>query len=66
MSNQDQDRDRARAQLAKTNLIDQGVLSDVPIIQISKLLSHSLVATTQRHLNLELVLETMASDFVPV
>jgi len=37
----------------------------VPITQISKLLGHASIATTQRYLNLALDLETTASDFVP-
>lgn len=37
----------------------------IPITQISVLLGHSSVATTQRYLNLELDLEVTASDFVP-
>lgn len=43
-----------------------GYEAGVPITQISKLLGHSSVATTQRYLNLELDLETTVSDFVPV
>ena len=37
----------------------------VPITQISRLLGHESIDTTQRYLNLELDLETTASDFVP-
>lgn len=43
-----------------------GYESGVPITQISRLLGHSSVATTQRYLNLDLDLETTISDFVPV
>ena len=37
----------------------------VPITRISRLLGHESIETTQRYLNLELDLETTASDFVP-
>lgn len=43
-----------------------GYEAGVPITQISKLLGHSSVATTQRYLNLDLDLETTVSDFVPI
>jgi site-specific recombinase XerD len=43
-----------------------GYESGVPITQISKLLGHDSVATTQRYLNLDLDLETTISDFVPI
>ena len=43
-----------------------GYDAGVPITQISVLLGHSLVETTQRYLNLELALDVMASDFVPL
>jgi site-specific recombinase XerD len=43
-----------------------GYESGVPITQISKLLGHESVATTQRYLNLDLDLETTISDFVPL
>jgi integrase len=42
-----------------------GYESGIAITQISKLLGHSSVTTTQRYLNLELDLETTISDFVP-
>jgi integrase len=42
-----------------------GFEAGVPITQLSRLLGHANVATTQRYLNLELDLETTASDFVP-
>lgn len=42
-----------------------GYDSGISITQISKLLGHSSVATTQRYLNLDLDLETTISDFVP-
>lgn len=38
----------------------------IPITQISKLLGHANVATTQRYLNLDLDIETTASDFIPI
>lgn len=43
-----------------------GYEAGVPITQISKLLGHASVSTTQRYLNLELDLETTVSDFVPM
>ena len=43
-----------------------GYEAGVPITQISKLLGHSSVATTQRYLNLELNLESTISDFIPL
>ena len=43
-----------------------GYEAGVPITQVSKLLGHSSVATTQRYLNLELDLGVTISDFVPV
>jgi site-specific recombinase XerC len=43
-----------------------GYESGVPITQISKLLGHATVATTQRYLNLDLDLTTTVSDFVPM
>lgn len=42
-----------------------GYSDGVPITQISTLLGHANVATTQRYLNLELDLAVTASDFVP-
>lgn len=42
-----------------------GYEAGVPITQLSKLLGHASVATTQRYLNLDLNLEVTASDFVP-
>lgn len=41
-----------------------GFENGVPLTQMSKLLGHSSVATTQRYLNLDLNLEVTASDFV--
>ena len=38
----------------------------VPTTQISLLLGHANVGTTQRYLNLDLDLEITASDFVPL
>lgn len=43
-----------------------GYEAGVPITQISTLLGHANVATTQRYLNLALDLESTASDFVPL
>lgn len=42
-----------------------GYEAGVPITQISKLLGHSNVATTQRYLNLDLDLAQTVSDFIP-
>jgi integrase len=42
-----------------------GYEAGIPITQISKLLGHSSVATTQRYLNLELNLEVTVGDFIP-
>jgi integrase len=42
-----------------------GYEAGVPITQISKLLGHASVSTTQRYLNLDLDLTTTISDFVP-
>jgi len=42
-----------------------GFEAGVPITQISGLLGHSSVATTQRYLNLELDLSSTISDFIP-
>jgi len=43
-----------------------GYEAGVPLTQLAKLLGHSSVATTQRYLNLDLDLETTASDFIPL
>ena len=43
-----------------------GYEAGVPITQISRLLGHSSVATTQKYLHLSLDLETTASDFIPL
>jgi integrase len=42
-----------------------GYEAGVPITQISRLLGHASVETTQRYLNLELDVETTVSDFIP-
>ncbi|MCB0207941.1 MAG: site-specific integrase [Anaerolineae bacterium] len=42
-----------------------GYEAGVPITQISRLLGHASVKTTQRYLNLDLNLESTVSDFVP-
>jgi len=42
-----------------------GYEAGIPITQISRLLGHASVATTQRYLNLDLDLNTTISDFVP-
>lgn len=42
-----------------------GYEAGVPITQISLLLGHASVTTTQRYLNLDLDLETTVSDFIP-
>lgn len=42
-----------------------GYEAGVPITQISKLLGHESVSTTQRYLNLDLDLSITVSDFVP-
>lgn len=42
-----------------------GYEAGVPIVQISRLLGHASVKTTQRYLNLDLDLETSVSDFIP-
>jgi len=43
-----------------------GYNAGVPITQISVLLGHSSIKTTQEYLNLNLDLESTASDFVPL
>lgn len=42
-----------------------GYEAGVPVTQISKLLGHANLATTQRYLNLELDLESTISDYIP-
>jgi integrase len=43
-----------------------GYEAGVPITQISTLLGHASVSTTQKYLDLSLDLETTASDFIPL
>jgi site-specific recombinase XerD len=43
-----------------------GFEAGVPITQISELLGHATVATTQKYLDLSLDLDNTASDFVPL
>ncbi len=43
-----------------------GLAAGVPLTQISRLLGHSSIKTTQAYLNLELDLESTVSDFVPL
>jgi integrase len=43
-----------------------GYEAGIAITQISRLLGHASVKTTQRYLNLELDLDTTISDFIPV
>lgn len=43
-----------------------GYEAGVPITQISKLLGHETLATTQRYLNLDLDIESTVSDFIPL
>jgi integrase len=43
-----------------------GYEAGVPITQISVLLGHANVSTTQKYLNLALDLETTVSDFIPL
>jgi integrase len=42
-----------------------GYEAGVPVTQISRLLGHASIETTQRYLNLDLDLETTVSDFIP-
>ena len=42
-----------------------GYEAGVPVTQISRLLGHSSIETTQKYLNLELNLESTVSDFIP-
>jgi site-specific recombinase XerC len=43
-----------------------GYEAGVPLTQLSKLLGHADIATTQRYLNLDLDLGVTASDFIPL
>lgn len=43
-----------------------GYEAGIPLTQLSKLLGHSNVATTQKYLNLDLDLENTVSDFIPL
>jgi integrase len=58
------DKDLAPHDLRRT-YAQIGFEEGVPITQLSKLLGHANVATTQRYLNLDLDLEVTVSDFVP-
>ena len=43
-----------------------GYEAGVPVTQISRLLGHANIATTQRYLNLDLDIESTVSDFIPL
>lgn len=43
-----------------------GYMAGVPITQVSKLLGHADIKTTQRYLNLEIDLDQTISDFIPL
>jgi integrase len=43
-----------------------GYEAGVPITHISRLLGHSSVATTGRYLNMEIDMEMIISDFIPL
>ena len=43
-----------------------GYESGIPLTQISRLLGHASVATTQKYLNLSLNMESTISDFIPL
>lgn len=43
-----------------------GFEAGIPLTQLSKLLGHSDISTTQRYLNLDLNLENTVSDFIPL
>ena len=43
-----------------------GYEAGIPLTQLSKLLGHSNIATTQKYLNLDINLETTVSDFIPL
>lgn len=43
-----------------------GYEAGIPITQLSKLLGHSDISTTQKYLNLDLDLENTVSDFIPL
>lgn len=59
------DRPELAAHDLRRTFAQLGYEAGVPITQISTLLGHADVATTQRYLNLELDLQVTASDFVP-
>ena len=42
-----------------------GYQAGVPLTQISRLLGHASLTTTQRYLNLDLDLDVTVSDFIP-
>ena len=52
--------------LAWRTFAQLGYSAGVPLTQISTLLGHADVRTTQRYLNLALDLETTVSDFIPL
>ena len=43
-----------------------GYEAGIPLTQLSKLLGHSNITTTQKYLNLDLDLENTVSDFIPL
>jgi integrase len=51
---------------ARRTFAQLGYENGVPVTQLSRLLGHSSIETTQRYLNLELNLDVTASDFVPL
>ena len=43
-----------------------GYEAGIPLTQLSKLIGHESISTTQKYLNLDLDLETTVSDFIPL